>query len=203
MELGELGSHAVNLRGSRLSRIFHRMDPHLVNGDRRTVFPDLIQRIEIGPDRDTSLAAQLTDQRLHRRHVITPPVDADLRVLVLELCAQPLSDGRGSFDLLFHKLKGGARQLVFRSEEVTAVGPQGGGLHRHHGRACRAREPTDPFSAFPTVRGILRMMRVSRGKNKCVELFAAHHLAQIGKARENRIVYHRPISLLFRKDRHL
>ena len=172
-------ANARQLRRHRLAGQLHRLYLHLRGGNLRAISPHNVQRIEIGPHGDATLATQVAHEHLHVGCRIAHAIHAHLcGAHLAQLTSQPLTDGRRAFYLQFHQLELGARELVGSSDEITAVGPQGGRVHRHHSCSRRPIESTNPLTALPAVGHILRVVGVGTGEDKSIEILAAHHLAQ-------------------------
>ena len=122
-----------------LACIFQRVDFHRILRDVRTVLPDQLQGVEIRTERDTTLLAEVGNQILYIAGRAAPAVDAHLCTCPA-FTTDPFRNSGRTFYLQFHQLILGAFQLLLGRQEITRVGPEGGGGHRDDGRTRRAVE---------------------------------------------------------------
>ena len=147
--------------GNILTRQLQRLYHDGLFWHSRSVFPDALQRVEIGSNGDAALTSQLFHQLLHlgssRRHAVY----ADgLVVGISQFPAYPFGDGRRTVHLLFHQHVLRTFQLLGSSNEVARVRPQGSTLQRHHRSTCRTVKAAYPLTTFPMVCRIFTMVRV-------------------------------------------
>ena len=190
MDVSEGTAQARYLRLGVLTGVFHGVNRYLVVGNGRAVAPNLVQRVEIGAHGDAALLAQVMDERLHGLGVAAHAVDAHLCVLVAELAAEPLRDGRRALDLELHQLEGSTVELFGGSEEIAAVGPQRSLVQGHHGGTCRTVETTDPLAALPARGRIFTVVGIGAGEDEGVEMLTAQHLTQRRQTLKNSRVFH-------------
>ena len=164
---------------SRLASILQRINLHRIFGNGRTIPPDQLQRIEVRTERDATLFTEAGNHVLHIADRTAPPVDANFSTGTT-LTAYPLSDGGCALNLQAHQLKLRSLQLLFSSQEIPRVRPQGCSIHCDHCRSRRAIETADPLTAFPMLGHVFTLMGVSTGENKRCKMFPLHHFTEIG-----------------------
>ena len=118
------GPDSLKFAFSSLSGIFQRMLNHSVQGDFRTVFPDDVQRVEIGADGDSSLPAQFFGKSSHLVGGIHISVEPHYSTVDMgKRHSEPLRYGGSSFNALFHQFELRALQLFLSRYEISGVGP--------------------------------------------------------------------------------
>ena len=95
---------------------------------------------------------------------------------------QPIGKGGGGAFSLAHQFKGSVEQLLFGLEKIAAVGPEGCMMEGDKSGSGTSVKTTDPFAALPVRSRILTVVRVGRGDDECLEILAAHPVAQGGNA---------------------
>ena len=187
----QLSTHPFQLRRSILSRKLQRKDLHLSVGHRRTVGPQLIERVDAGHHFYVAKFRQLPGEVVHFGRHAHHPVDAHTCLWhASQALAQPLGHRGRARDALLHEHELRARNLFRGRDEIARVGPERGLVHRHHRRARRAVEAGEPLAPFPVVGQILAFVGVATGDDKRVEMRFAHQSAKGKKPVSYDIVVH-------------
>ena len=150
------------------------------DGQWRTLFPQSLQGVEIGAQRDATLSFQLLCPLFHRGSTVHHTIHAHHgSPYGAEFLSQPAGDRGSSFHTFFHQHDACALQLLLCRQEVARVGPQRSFFQSNHHSTCRPIEATHIFSPFPMVGHILSMMGVGTRKDEGMHPLFPQKLSQV------------------------